>query len=115
MAAIAKTATINLKFMNAPLFSVFLKLIRLGRCRKAISALGHEHLHCDRPCPLYPQEQTLALHKSMSAWGQKRTLSATHDVADNQRQAGDNDRESDDDKKNQGPEPVGILKPLPRY
>jgi len=48
------------------------------------------------------------------SYGQKRTLSATHDIAGNQRQADDDDREPYDDKKNQGPEPVGILKPLPR-
>jgi hypothetical protein len=35
--------------------------------------------------------------------GQKRTLSATHDIAGNQRQADDNDREPYDDKKTKAP------------
>src|SRR5262249_52046226 len=31
--------------------------------------------HARQRCPLYPQERTYATHKSMSAKGQKRTLS----------------------------------------
>jgi hypothetical protein len=39
----------------------------------------------------------------MSAKGQKRTLSATHNIAGNQRQAEDNDREPYNDKKTKAP------------
>ena len=30
------------------------------------------HLHCNRPCPLYPQKRTCAVQLGMSAMGQKR-------------------------------------------
>jgi hypothetical protein len=33
---------------------------------------------CNKPCPLYPQERTCAVHSRMSALGQKRTFPHGH-------------------------------------
>jgi hypothetical protein len=39
-----------------------------------MSRVKSGHLHCNRPCPLYPQERTCAAQQPMSAMGEKRTL-----------------------------------------
>src|SRR5262245_52103081 len=89
---------------------------RSHRLYKDMSGLGQEQTFAlQKVMSTLPQKRTFAVHEPNSAMGQERTSSATHDISGNQRQADDNDREPYDDKKNQGPEPVGLLKPLPRY
>src|SRR5262245_58662498 len=45
---------------------------RPGRCPLWVIS---GHLHCNRPCPLYPHKRTFAVQTPISAMGQKRTSS----------------------------------------